>query len=84
MDKSNTLSVKSYGVEGSRSVVTIDSEIYDDRKVCTHIADRLFFCEVRVGTEETVHGLSLTAGTDCVFVGCKDLLYVNSTVVGIP
>ena len=31
-----------------------------------------------------VHDLSLTLGTDCVFVGCKNLLCVNSTVLCVP
>ena len=50
MGKNNTLCVKTCGVEGSRSVVTKDSEVHDDRKVCIHIAgicvynwDRLYF-----------------------------------------
>ena len=38
MDKNNALCVKTCGVEGSRSVVTKDREIDDDRKVCSHIA----------------------------------------------
>jgi len=38
MDKSNSLCVKTYGVKDSRSVVTKDREIDDDRKVCTQIA----------------------------------------------
>jgi len=38
IDKSNSLSVKTYGVEGSRNVVTKDREINDDRKVCAQIA----------------------------------------------
>ena len=42
------------------------------------------FCGVWVGIEETVHDLSLTVGAECVFVGCKNLLCVNSTLLCIP